>query len=76
MNAGFIRIIEMLKKTIDYINDNTKSIAIFCTIASVIASIFFLYYFDKMSWIFSLFYVIPMAVYYGIMNSNYKTRKS
>lgn len=66
----------MLEKTIDYINNNTKRIAIFCTIASVFASIFFLYYFDKMSWIFSLFYMIPMAVCHGIMNSNHKTRKS
>lgn len=66
----------MLKKTIDYINDNTKSVAVFCTIVSVIASIFFLYYFDKVDWIFSVFYIIPMGVYYGIINSNHKTRKS
>lgn len=66
----------MLKKTINYINNNTKSIAVFCTIMSVIASAFFLYYLDKTDWFISLFYVIPACVYYGIMNSNHKTRKS
>jgi len=64
-----------MKKILDYIDSNTKNIAIFCAGAALFASFFFLYYFNKFDWALNVIYLIPACVYYGIINSNYKTRK-
>lgn len=65
-----------LQKANRYVNDNTKEVAVFCTAASVVASIFFLYYLDRMGWLIGVIYLISLFVYHGILNSNYKTRKN
>lgn len=60
---------------LDYINNHTKNVAVFCAGASLVASFFFLYYLDKTNQIFNVIYIVPACVYHGIINSNYKTRK-